>query len=328
MSAESFKVFINRFGFLKRRIKNTSLYFSFRNFLYRKEQRKEKRIESKYGLAGMIKYTKKWYKTATGYELDLDNPRTFTEKQQWLKFYDQSPLKVLCSDKYAVREYISKKVGEEYLVPLISIDAKDRFYDANEIDFSKLPNSFVLSCNHGSSMTIVVEDKSKLRKKNIKSIKKRLNQWLKIDVSYVNAFDFTYKGIKPCIIITEYLTNGNNDLKDFKLFCFNGQPKYLWIDSGRFGNDHRRTVYDSHFKKMPFRYGVFKEADNPKPVNFEKMFELSEILSKDFKLVRVDFYEVNGILKIGELTFNSGAGRDLIYPIEYNEKLGEELSLK
>ena len=327
MSAESFKVIFNKFSPFKKGLKNSSLYFNMKYRLYKSEQRKEKRIEKKQGLEGMIKYTKKWYKTATGYPLNLDDPKTFTEKQQWIKFYDQDPLKVTCSDKYAVREYISKKIGKEYLVPLIDVDGKDKFYDANEIDFDKLPNQFVLSCNHGSSMTIVVDDKNKLKKKDIKVIKKRLNKWLKIDVGYVNAFDFVYKGIKPCILITKYLSNGDNDLKDYKIFCFNGEPKYLWIDSGRFG-DHKRTVYDSKFNKMPFRYGVFPEGENEKPVNLEKMFELAKVLCAEFKLVRVDFYEVDGKLYFGELTFNSGAGRDLIYPIEYNTIVGEQLSLK
>lgn len=324
MKAESFKRILSFSTPVKIFLRKTRFYSFVKDHIFLNEQKKEKKIEKKYGIDGMIKYCKKWYKTATGYELNLDNPVTFTEKQQWLKIYDQNQNKVTCSDKYAVREYVKKRIGEEYLVPLIRVDGADKFYNAFDIDFDKLPNQFVLSCNHGSSMTIVINDKSKLKSKDIKNIKKQLNRWLKIDVSYVNAFDFVYKGIKPCIIITEYLSNGNNDLKDYKFFCFNGEPKYMWIDSGRF-NKHKRTVYDMSFNKMPFRYGKFLEEENKKPVAFEQMVILAKCLCKEFKLVRVDFYDVDGRIYFGELTFNSGAGRDLIYPNEYNIKLGEEL---
>lgn len=327
MSAESFKKALSKSNFIKRTMKKTRFYSSFKDHLFLKEQKKEKKIEEKYGLPGMIDYCKKWYKTATGYELDLDNPQTFTEKQQWLKFYDQSPLKVKCSDKYLVREFVKEKIGEEYLVPLISIDGVDKFDNANDIDFNKLPNSFVLSCNHGSSMTIVIPDKTKLNKQKIKSIKKQLNKWLQIDVAYVNAFDFTYKGIKPAIIITKYLTNDNNDLKDYKIFCFNGNPTYIWIDSGRF-DKHKRTVYDTNFNKAPFTYDKFPEGDFEKPDNLDEMFEIAKTLSSGFKLARVDLYNVNGKIYFGELTFNSGAGRDLIYPNEYNLIVGEQLNIK
>ena len=327
MSSESLKVKLNKSSLFKKRIKNSSFYFNLKYRKYLKEQKKEKRIEQKYGLEGMTEYTKKWYKKVTGYPLDLDNPKTFTEKEQWIKIYDQSPLKVVCSDKYAVRDFISKKLGSDYLIPLINIDGKDRFDDANEIDFDKLPNQFVLSCNHGSSMTIVVNDKNKLKKRDIKNIKKRLNKWLKIDYAYVSAFDFVYKDIKPRIIITKYLSNGNNDLKDYKIFCFNGEPQYIWVDSSRF-KGHKRNIFDANLNKAPFRYGPFEEGDEKAPENAKKMFEIAKLLSKDFKFVRVDLYDVDGKIYFGELTFNSGAGRDLIYPIEYNEIVGKELNIK
>ena len=176
-------------------------------------------------------------------------------------------------------------------------------------------------------MTIFVEDKSKLSKGKIKSIKKQLNRWLGIDISYVNAFDFTYKGIKPYIIITEYLANKDNDLKDYKIFCFNGKPEYIWIDSGRF-NRHKRTVYDTQFNKAPFKYGTYEEGENERPDNLDTMLEISKVLCKDFKLVRVDLYNVDGKIYFGELTFNSGAGRDLFYPNEYNLIVGDQLSIK
>lgn len=327
MAKESLKGKLNKSSFYKKKFKNSSLYFSMRYHRYLKEQKREKRIEQKYGLEGMVSYIKKWYKKATGYPLDLDNPKTINDKLAYLKIYDQSPLKVTCSDKYAVREYVANKIGKEHLIPLIKIDAKEQFFDANEIDFDKLPNQFVLSCNHGSGMTYVIDDKNRLSKRDIKIIKKRLNKWLKIDYAYVGGFDFVYKGIKPCIMISEYLSNNDNDLKDYKITCFNGEIKYFWIDSVRF-KGHKRNIYDVNLNKPPFKVGYFEEGNELPPQNIDKLFEIARKLAKDFKFARIDLYDVNGRIYFGEITLNSGGGRELIYPIEYNEIIGKELNIK
>ena len=116
-------------------------------------------------------------------------------------------------------------------------------------------------------------------------------------------------------------------MKDYKIFCFNGEPKYIWIDSSRF-NGHKRNIFDVNLNKPPFRYGPFEEGEEKAPKNAEKMFEIARLLSKDFKFVRVDLYDVDGKIYFGELTFNSGSGRELIYPIEYNTIVGEQLSIK
>lgn len=325
MSAERFRRLIGKTKTLKKRLRNTSLYYYLRDRLFLKEQKKEKRIEKKYGLAGMIKYCKKWYKSATGFQLDLDNPKTFTEKQQWLKFFDKNnKIKTVCSDKYLVRDFIKNTIGEDYLVPLISIDGTDFFENANLINFDKLPNQFVLSCNHGSSMTIVVDDKASLTRRKIKTIKKQLNRWLQIDISYVNAFDFVYKGIKPGIIITKYLQDKSGSLNDYKVLCLNGKPKYIWIDSDRF-TGHKRATYDLEFNKQPFNFNRYPVSDHDKPVNFDKMISLAKKMCANFKLLRVDFYNIDGKIYFGELTFNTGAGKELIYPLEYNEIIGNQL---
>lgn len=326
MGATFSKKLIDKVPSIKRKLTGTSFYSFLRDRLFLSEQKKEKRIERKCGEKGMVDYCKKWFKSSTGFELDLNNPTTICEKQQWIKFYDWSEEKVNLSDKYLVRKYIANIIGDKYLIPLITIDGKDNFEDANQIDFNKLPKKFVLSCNHGSSMTIVIHDKDKLSKSKIRSIKHRLNRWLRISIAYVNAFDFIYKGIKPRIIITEYLENKEGDLFDYKVMCFNGEPKYIWVDSSRFSN-HHRTVYDLDFEKLPFKCNKYQSDDHEKPACLGELLSLAKILCKGFKFIRTDFYCINNRIYFGELTFNSGAGKELFYPLEYNKIIGEQLEL-
>ena len=326
MSAQFLKNVFDKLGPIKRKKKKGSLYYWLRDQAFLREQRKEKRIEAKRGLLGMIEYEKKWYKSATKQTLNLEDPKTFTEKQQWLKFYDQDPRKPIYSDKYLVRKHIEEIIGRQYLIPLISIDGVEFFEDAEKIDFNKLPNSFVLSCNHGSSMTILVKDKSKLSNKHIKRIKKQLNRWLTIELAYVNSFDFTYKGIKPGIIISQYLEDNSGSLCDYKFMCFNGRPEFFWIDSDRFSS-HKRGTYSLGFEKLPFSFNEYQKGEYQRPENLELMIELAKKLCKGFILVRIDFYNINGSIYFGEMTFNSEAGKEHIHPKEYNLILGEKLNI-
>ena len=323
------KKVLDKFQKIKTFLKKSDFYFCVRDSIFFKEMRREKTIERKRGLGGMIEYTNKWYKAQTGKELHLDNPQTLTEKQQWIKFYDQNPLKVKCTDKYLVRNYISEKIGSQYLVPLITLNGNDVFYDANEIDFNLLPNQFVISCNHGSSMTIVVSDKSKLSKHKIKNIKKKLNRWLKIEPAYIAAYDFVYKDIKPCIMITKFLENPDkSEINDYKFIAFNGEVKYMWIDSDRF-HGHKRSVFNLDLTRAPFNINKYESVDESAiPNNYKDMLELAKKLAKDFLFVRVDFYNVNNTIYFGELTFNSGGGVELPYPAEYDLKIGRELLIK
>ena len=323
------KKVLDKFQKIKTFLKKSDFYFRIRDSIFFKEMKKEKKIERKRGLNGMIEYTNKWYKAQTGKELHLDNPHTLTEKQQWIKFYDQNPLKVKCTDKYLVRKYISEKIGSQYLVPLITINGNDVFFDANEIDFNLLPNQFVISCNHGSSMTIVVSNKSKLSKRKIKGIKKKLNRWLKIEPAYIGAYDFVYKDIKPCIMITKFLENSNKtEICDYKFMAFNGEVKYMWVDSDRF-HGHKRNIFNLDLTKAPFVINNYESVENPIiPSNYNDMLKLAKILAKDFLFVRVDFYNVNNKIYFGELTFNSEGGVESFSPKEYDLKIGNELLIK
>lgn len=264
-----------------------------------------------------------------GSELHFDNPVTFTEKCQWIKLYDQDPRKPIYSDKYAVREHIKEIIGEQYLVPLISIDGKDHFYNANEIDFDKLPNRFVLKCNHGSHMNILVEDKSSLTKKQIKKYKKQLNKWLKTNYVFYVALETQYIGIKPCIIIEQYL-DGANDMREFKFTYFNGKLAFFWISERVVGVFRSTTTFLENKQIAPFNFdlGTDKPVDNPSiPSEYNKMKELADKLCDNFTMVRVDLMLVDGKIYFSELTFNSAAGFDAPRPIEYNKKIGDMMKL-
>ena len=257
-----------------------------------------------------------------GEKMDFRNPVTFTQKQQWLNLYDQDPRKTTYTDKYEVRKHIEETIGKDYLVPLIKIDGKDVFESPKEIDFSKLPNSFVIKCTHGSHMNIIVKDKSVLSNQDIRKMKKQLRKWMKIDYTFTVCLELQYHNIKPRIIIEEYIAT-NGDLPDYKFFCFSGELKFMWVDTDRF-NGHRRTVFDLDFKKAPFSFDFLEDVVGiEKPIHFEEMKTLSLKLCEDFKFVRVDFYEANVKLYFGELTFSSHAALMPPRPIEYNTILGE-----
>ena len=266
------------------------------------------------------------FEFSRGCRMDFEDPLDFTQKQQWLNLYDRDPRKSLYTDKYEVRKHIIETIGEEYLVPLIRIDGKDVFSKVSEIDFDKLPKSFVIKCTHGSHMNIIVPDKSSLTKKEITSIRKQLNKWLKTDYSFVSGLELQYHYITPRMIIEQYIAI-NNDLPDYKFFCFSGELKFMWVDTQRF-NGHRRTVFDLDFNKAPFQFDLFPGVGHiDKPSHFEEMKKISKKLGEDFAFVRVDFYESNDKLYFGELTFSSHAGLMPPRPIEYNKILGDLIKI-
>lgn len=266
------------------------------------------------------KYLCKWYHKMTGFKMDFDNPTTFTQKQQWLKLYDQSSLKTVLCDKYAVRKYIEDTIGEKYLIPLIIVDGEDHFYDAFKIDFSKLPNQFVLKCNHGSQTNIIVRDKSSLSDRDIYKIKKQLNYWLKENYAYFQGLELQYRDVTPCIIIEKYMAI-NEELLDYKFLCFSGVMKYVWCDQGRFTN-HRRSVYDLNYNIMPFKFHTYDSViDNSAPENLEEMLEVAQKICGEYPYVRVDLYNIDGQVFFSELTFSSASGTELPRPLEYDLKL-------
>lgn len=263
---------------------------------------------------------KKAFKKHHKYDLNLENPRTFSEKMFWLRAYDNTSLKTQLADKYLVREYIKEKIGKEYLIPLLGV-----YEDFDEIDFTLLPNKFVLKCNHGAGYNIIVQDKNTFDKEEAR---KQVDTWLKEQYSNFLG-EIHYRGIKPRIIIEEYIENIAGDIYDYKYFCFNGLPYYICYVQNR-SSALDRAFFDLNWNNLKFNYlGNILTDDNIEiPKNLEKMTKLAEILSKDFKHVRVDFYNIDGKIYFGELTFTSYAGYFNFNPPEWDLKLGKLLNLE
>lgn len=213
------------------------------------------------------------FKRSFGYELNLTNPQSFNEKMQWLKLYYRDPLLTKCSDKVLVRDYIKELIGEEYLVKSLGI------YDNPEsIDFDNLPNKFVIKVNWGSGQNIIVTDKSKL---DIEEAKQKLSEWMKPESNhYYNLLEWCYKDITPKIIIEEYIEEDvNKPVADYKFFCYNGDPKFMYIAVDSFNYKIMKiNYYDSDFNKLPFiKHYPNTDYPIPKPKNWDKMLELSKI---------------------------------------------------
>ena len=227
-----------------------------------------------------------------------------------------------CADKYKVREYITSKGYEDILVPLYGV-----YERVEDIDFEKLPNKFVLKTTNGSHTNIFCEDKYKL---DIETTKKTLNRWLNVWRGKVGR-EWAYYDIKPRIICEKYLDKDeNNDLIDYKFFCFNGKPYCLYVIVERYLKDGIKLgIYDTKFQKMPYiRSGVKGlSRDVPKPKNFEKMIKIAQILSEDFPHVRVDLYNIDGDIYFGELTFYTGSGYIRFIPDEFDFILGKQFKL-
>lgn len=276
------------------------------------------------------KFLKMMFKVKINRRLNLDNPRSFNEKMQWLKLNNRNYEYTMMVDKYLVREYIKEKIGDKYLIPLLGVWEK-----AEDIDFESLPEKFVLKCNHNSGMGLCIcRDKKTFDKDE--AIRK-LNYALKQDY-YLNSREWPYKNVKRRIIAEELLENCKDesddsknemDLPDYKFMCFNGKVKCSFVCSDRFSEDGLKvTFYDRDWEKMNFeRHYPASKKKISKPVNYEKMIELAEILSKNIPFLRVDFYEVNNVIYFGELTFYPGGGFEEFTPYSADKMLGEWINL-
>lgn len=261
-----------------------------------------------------------WCQRLTGKTFNLENPRTFNEKIQWLKLYDSTPLKTRLADKYLVRDWIKEKIGEQYLIPLLGV--YDNF---DEIDFAKLPNQFVIKCNHGSGWNIIVKDKSKL---DLKEVKEKLDEWMSTNFAFLCGLELHYRDIKPKIIIEKYIQELGDALYDYRFFCSNGKVIQIWLDVYSGTPYHQRKIYDKNWNELNI---IVKwprlEKEVEKPKNLEKMIQLSETLSENFALVRVDFYDVNNHIYFGEMTFTSMSGTGKFNPEIEDLKLGNMIKL-
>lgn len=264
-------------------------------------------------------YIKLTFKNTFGYDLNLENPKTLNEKIQWLQLNDRTPLRTLCADKYAVRDYVKEKIGEEYLVPLI-------FHTTNPTDIvpGNLPDfPFIIKTNHGCGDYIIVKDKSTI---DWKRVQKNLKKSLKSNY-YYKAKEWQYKNIKPCIVVEKLLLDKNFNIpNDYKFNCFNGKLGFPEVHIDRY-IDYRKNCYDSEWNILNCEWGAKRGSEVKKPKLLTKMILLAEILAKDFRYVRVDLYNLRDKIYFGELTFSPGAGFCRFNPPEWDRKFGNELKL-
>ena len=263
------------------------------------------------------------YKAIFGKKINWNNPTTFNEKLQWLKIYNRNSLFTQMVDKYEVRKYVEKKIGKEYLIPLLGV-----WDNYDEIDFSVLPEKFVLKCNHDSGDIVICKDKTKFEKEKYRD---KFNKNLRKNFYYI-AREWPYKNVKPKILAEKFMKDDfSGELPDYKLFCFNGKTEYILVCSERFSEGGlKETFFDVNWKKCNIRRKNHPNSDIeiPKPKNLELMMELAKKLSKDIPFLRVDFYEINGKVYFGELTFFPALGWSGFEPKQVDIQLGRLINLK
>lgn len=253
--------------------------------------------------------------------LNLKNPQTFNEKLQWLKLYDRNPLYTTLVDKYSVKKWVADKIGEEYIIPTLGVWDK-----AEDIDFDNLPNQFVLKCTHDSGSIVICKDKRTFNRQRAIA---KLNNGLAHNF-YVAGREWPYKNVKPRIIAEEYMEDKETtELRDYKFFCFNGKVKLLFVATDRQrAKEPCFDFYDTNFVHLSIKHGHPNSGKVIKqPMNFEKMKILAHKLSMDIPQVRVDFYEINGKVYFGELTFFHHGGFVPFNPPQWNNTLGKWIQL-
>lgn len=270
------------------------------------------------------KYLKKQFYAVTRKKLDLNNAITFNEKIQVLKLIDRKELYTSLVDKYEVRKFVEKNLGKEYLIPLIGV-----WDDPEQIDFSLLPEQFVLKCNHNSGVGMCIcKNKNDI---DIKTVRKELRKGLDENY-YLSGREWPYKNVKRKVIAEKYMVDeSGTELKDYKLFTFDGKVHYIQVDYDRF-TDHHRNFYDLEWNYVPFTtlYPTNPNRKIAKPVCLERLIKSAEVLAKAAgtpRFVRVDFYVINDHIYFGEMTFYHGSGYEKFYPEEYGEKLGDLIKL-
>lgn len=280
----------------------------------------KKFIKKSLNSSSPLLYTKYLFYRNLGKTLNLRNPKGFNEKIQWLKFYYQHPLIVLCADKYRMRQYV-KKLGLDYLLPKIYGVWKD----SSEINWDALPRKFAIKCNHGCCYNIICTDKNAL---DFQHSSTQLNEWLASDYSN-NSCELHYSKIEPLIFCEEFLEDENRILPDdYKIYCFNGEPKVILVCSEREPNklDIRREYYD-------LNWNILEIGDKPneqmtkRPDSLDEMINYARTLAGPFPFVRVDFYEINDKPILGELTFTPGAGFATFHSEEGDQYLGNLITL-
>lgn len=266
-------------------------------------------------------YLKLLFRHQMGYQLDLNNPKTFNEKLQWLKLYNRNPLYTVMVDKVRAKEYVANKIGEQYIIPTLGV-----WENVDDIDFDSLPSRFVIKCNHNSGKGMYIcKDKSKM---DTEKVRNGLRKGLRENY-YLHGREWPYKDVPRRIIAEQYMEDESGyELKDYKIFNFNGKPQFIEVDFDRFTN-HRRNIYscDWNMLDMEIQYKANPSHQIARPKCLNEMLHLSEILSANIPHVRTDFYVINEQIYFGELTFFHGSGMEFFYPQQWNEIIGNWITL-
>lgn len=254
--------------------------------------------------------------------INLGKPQRYTEKLQWLKLYYRDPMWTTMVDKYAVKELVSKRVGKQYVAPVLGV-----WHRAGEIEWDKLPDQFVLKTNHdsGNNGVFIVKDKSKINKSRLVQ---KINRSLCTDTSKAGR-EWPYRDVKRCVFAEQYLEDATGELRDYKFFCFDGVVKYLFIATERqSGGEVKFDYFDADFNHLDIvQRHPMSGKKIEKPVMFEQMKELAAKLSKGLPEVRVDLYEVDGRIYFGEYTFFHHGGIAPFHPDKWDFIWGEQIHL-
>lgn len=264
------------------------------------------------------------FEKQVGYSINFRNPKTFNEKIMWMKVYYHNPLITKCCDKFALKDYVKNVIGEEYVVPVL-----DSWTNAENIKIDHLPERFVMKVNWASGYLKIVKDKKEV---NLEELKHRMARWMEPQRNgYYQAFNWGYKDMPPIVFAEEYMEQKDGQLYDYKFFCFNGKPELMFIAMDRFVDDAvtSHDFFDMDFNPLDITYGKRAHVMDrvKKTANFDKMKELAAKLAKPFPFARVDFYECNGQIYVGEMTFYPGGALLPFEPIDWDYKLGEMLEL-
>ena len=265
-------------------------------------------------------YLKLMFPLRTGYKLNLNSPKSFNEKLQWLKLYNRRPEYTQMVDKVEAKKYVAEIIGEDYIIPTLAVYDK-----VKDVDFESLPSQFVLKCSHDSGGLVICHDKNKFNRETAKEI---LMKALRKNY-YMVKREWPYKNVKHRIIAEQYMEDESGELRDYKFFCFNGKVRFFKIDFGRYV-EHHANYYDTKGNLLPFGEAScppLPEKDLKIPGNLNRMIELAERLSKNIPFLRVDFYDVRSKIYFGELTLFPASGMGRFTTDEWDMEIGNNLVL-
>lgn len=282
------------------------------------------KLERIFGVIPDKTFLKIQYYFKTGNKLDLNNPKGFCEKIQWIKLYDRKQDYIEWSDKIIAKQKAAQILGSEHIIPTIV-----EYDDCSHIDLSELPDKFVIKCNHDSGGVVVCEDKEKFDLNLARSV---LNGRLKRNF-YYHAREWAYKDIHPRVFVEKYISGSKGELYNYKFYCFNGMPKFLYVSLEKI-LDGKKTAYIK-FYNLDWTEAEFGRKDHPtvpaeikKPDNLDEMINMSKRLSDGVPFARVDFYDVDGSIYFSEMTFYPGGGLSPFYPQNYEQEIGSWINLK